>query len=570
MTIFTISFGGKLVPATYEKEIQEVDKLYLQGDVHKALKIIDKTVKKEGITKEEEFLLLIYKCLIKLLLGSFDESLQIAKGILKESKKIGNKIFQAEALVWFGGNYLYTNRFNEAVESVDKGLELISTIPDFPRKKLVKSMLLYWKADTMGYIRDYDNCVKILKEAISLAEEYGDKFLIANHYIYAAGVYSGGINDTKTGLEYIEKGEKIAHELGNKFLIAFHCQIFQGFKIRKREYEEAIDLLNKMLSLSDEIGSTVFLNFKSFLGELYLRMFQIDKALEIFFESLDYTESKQYIYSYIGSIYFMKYKIEKAQKYLQQSIEISKKAGDKGAISRNLYELIRIQIELNNISKAKGYLDQLAELDKETGFRLINYEYRLAKVIFLKASNEMTDLVEAVKILKSLLDEEGLSPSQRLDVLYSLLEIRIKELQLSANEATLEEAWKQSIRLEVEVEEQHLQELLVNIYRLQSQLALIELNAEKALKLLDKAQTVADEIDVELLKKKINEDREKISQQLDMWNNLQQQKAPVSEAVKLVSLEKTVQNIAKDTVIEERDEETGRIIEYRKLFSLRI
>jgi tetratricopeptide (TPR) repeat protein len=557
------------VPATFEKEIQEVDKLVLHGDFKEAQKIIETNLKKKNLSNEEELRLLVYKSQINLLLGSFDESIKIANGVLKESKKLGNKLLQTEALVWLAGSYYYNNRFNEGMEFVERGLEIISTISDSPRKKLAESMLVYWKADALATIGDLDNGIKLLKKAISLAEESGNKLSIGNHYIFAATVYSAN-NDVKTGLEFLEKGEKIANELGNKFLIAFHCQILQGFKVRKREYEEAIVIINKMLSLSDEIGSTVFYVFKGLLGRLYRRMYQLDKALEVFFESLDYTELKQYNYAQIGSIYLMKYELEEARKYQLQSMEISKKAGDKGTISGNLYELMRIEIELNNISKAKEYLDQLAELDKETGFRLINYEYRLAKVIFLKASNEISDLVDAVKTLNSLLDEEGLLPSQRLDVLYSLLEIRIKELQISANETTLEEAWKQSIRLEVEVEEQHLKELLANVYRLQSQLALIELNAEKAIKLLDKAQKIADEIDVELLKKKISDDREKINQQLDMWNNLQQQKAPVSETVKLVSLEKTVHNITKETVIEERDEETGKIIEYRKLFSLRI
>ena len=50
----------------------------------------------------------------------------------------------------------------------------------------------------------------------------------------------------------------------------------------------------------------------------------------------------------------------------------------------------------------------------------------------------------------------------------------------------------------------------------------------------------------------------------------QKQQAPISETVKLVSLEKTAQNIKRETVIEERDQETGEIIEYRKLFALRM
>ena len=188
----------------------------------------------------------------------------------------------------------------------------------------------------------------------------------------------------------------------------------------------------------------------------------------------------------------------------------------------------------------------------------------------LKASGNISDLVEATKLLSSFLAEEDLPSDWRLDALYSLLEIRIKELQLSTTDATLAEVKKQAIRLEVEAEEQQLRWLLGNVYRLQSQLALVELDAKKAIELLQKAQVIAEEINVELLKKEIKEDQEKIEQQLSMWNKLQEQKAPLSETMKLVSLENSLKSIKQETVLEERDKETGEIIEYRKLFALKI
>ncbi|MHA1441512.1 MAG: hypothetical protein ACTSPK_06590, partial [Candidatus Heimdallarchaeota archaeon] len=109
-----------------------------------------------------------------------------------------------------------------------------------------------------------------------------------------------------------------------------------------------------------------------------------------------------------------------------------------------------------------------------------------------------------------------------------------------------------------------------NVYRLQSQLALLELDAGKALALLEKAQVIADEIDVELLKQAIKKDQGKIEQQLGMWNKLQEEKPPIADRVKLISLNSTLKDIAQETVLEERDAETGKIIEYRKLFSLKL
>ena len=132
------------------------------------------------------------------------------------------------------------------------------------------------------------------------------------------------------------------------------------------------------------------------------------------------------------------------------------------------------------------------------------------------------------------------------------------------------EVQKRLYHLEVEAEERQYKIFLINIYRLQSQLALVELDVNKAIEILDKAEHLADEIDVELSKKRIKEDRKKIDQQLTEFKKFQEQKAPISKTVKLASLETTALNIKRETIIEEKDQETGEIIEYRKLFSLKI
>ena len=55
-----------------------------------------------------------------------------------------------------------------------------------------------------------------------------------------------------------------------------------------------------------------------------------------------------------------------------------------------------------------------------------------------------------------------------------------------------------------------------------------------------------------------------------MWEKLKIENAPLVETLKQVPLEENLKQITKDTSIEIRDEETGEIIEYRKLFALKI
>lgn len=272
----------------------------------------------------------------------------------------------------------------------------------------------------------------------------------------------------------------------------------------------------------------------------------------------------------------MKYKLEQAQEYYLKSLKICEEINDRRVLPVVLYNLISISIELKNLPQAQKYLKQLEQIKIEMGFERIDQIHHFAYILFLKASGTISDLGKAAELLKVFLKEEDLPAAWymhvdwRLEALYTLLEIRINELLISTNEDALEKVKKQAIRLEVEAEEQQQRWLLANVYRLQSQIALIELDAEKAVKLLEKAQNIAEEIDIEILRKEISEDQEKIQKQMGMWNKLQERKAPLSETVKLISLESTVKNIKQETVLEEHDEETGKIIEYRKLFALKI
>jgi hypothetical protein len=105
---------------------------------------------------------------------------------------------------------------------------------------------------------------------------------------------------------------------------------------------------------------------------------------------------------------------------------------------------------------------------------------------------------------------------------------------------------------------------------LKSQIALIELNAEKAVELLITAKTIAEERGAKLQAQEIVKDQEQLNKQLGMWQQLQANNTSLSETIKQVPLENTINRIIKETIIEERDEITGKIIEYRKLFALKL
>jgi len=559
--------------STTKKQLQEVEQLIIHGKFKEALSVIKEGLKRKDISKEEELSFLILKSEVAYYLGNLQETLQLAELVLKESKGLANVLLQVDALIWIAASSWWVNKLSEGLETAEKGLEIISSATNLPAKAIAKrkAQLLLWKAVIITDLGDFEKGLELAKEALSFAEESGYKDIIFHSLMMLGGVYRA-LGEPKKGVGHSEKAFDIATKIGNKFYIAYsYLYGLAAVKARRREYEQALDLYNKAFDLLEEIGSTLLLAFKNDMGLVYQSMFQLDKALECFQEALKYSELvKPLAYANIGYTYFLKYELEKAQEYYLKSMKIYEEMNDRRVLPFNLFNLVLLSLELKNLTKAKKYLERLEQISKETGFEHISLRAHLASILVLKASGDISDLVEATKLLSSFLAKEDLPSFWRLDALYSLLEIRIKELQLSTTDATLTEVKKQAIRLEVEAEEQQLRWLLANVYRLQSQIALVELDAEKAIELLEKAQVIAEEINVELLKKELKEDQEKIEQQLNMLQKLQEQKAPLSETVKLVSLENSLKSIKQETVLEERDKETGEIIEYRKLFVLKI
>ncbi|MHA1501908.1 MAG: hypothetical protein ACTSSB_08670 [Candidatus Heimdallarchaeota archaeon] len=539
--------------STIEKQFLKIEQLIIHGKFKEGLSVIEDGLKKKDISKEEELSFLIFKSEVAWYLGNVQETLQLAELVLKESKGLANVLLQLDALIWIVGYSLF-GKVSKGLENAEKGLEIISTATNLPAKAIAKrkAQLLLLKAQLITlYVGDFEKSLELVKEALSFAEESGYKNVISNCLIIIGGTYFF-LGETKKGEEHSEKALDIAIEIGNKFYIAF-SYLFGFF------------------NLSEEIGSTYLLFFKNDMGLVYRDMFQLDKALECFQESLKYSVGFRNIaYVNIGYIHFLKYELEKAQEYYLKSMKICEEINDRRILPYILFSLVLVSLELKKFTQAQKYLKRLEQISKETGFDRIGRTYRFASILVLKASGDISDLVEAIKLLRSFLAEEDLPSFWRLDALYSLLEIRIKELQLSARKETFEEVLKRLHHLEVEAEEQQFLWLLANVYRLQSQLALIELDSQKAIELLDKAQVIADEISIDILKVKLKDDREKINQQLGMLQKLLEQQAPLSETIKLASLDNTVQSIKHDTVLEERDKESGKIIEYRKLFVLKL
>ncbi|NHJ31538.1 MAG: tetratricopeptide repeat protein [Asgard group archaeon] len=564
------------MPSDTKEQLQVIKQQIIHGKYQTALKGIDALVKKKGIENSDRLVCLVLQSDAQNDLGDHKEALALAEQVLEESKEIDNILLQVDAFQQKAVALLFlTGEKDEVLNYLEKGLELLEKIPkNIPQKELSerKGWLLLWKGNITRMFGDFEKGLDLTNKAFVFAEESGNKRLVSRCLIIIGTVYLFKFEHTKAE-EFYTKARNIAEDIDNKFLIANTHFLTAVIRSRRRQASQAIKLMEKGFNLFEEIGSSFSLSGQySNLANYYKALGQFDTALKYYQKSLDTgVLQKHGTLHNMGHLYYLKYDLENAKKYFLQSMELSREKNDITVLVYPLFHLIILSIHLKDNLQAKKYLAQLEQLHIETGFKFVALHYRLAEIIVLKESTDLTDWGKAIEKLKGVLAEEGfLDLDSKYQALHYFLELRIKELQISPTEETLAEVKKQAIRLEVEAEEQNRQGLLMSVYRLQSQLALIELNAKKAIDLLDKAQVIAEEFDIEFYYVKLREDREKIENQLDMLRNLENQKSPLSEAIKLVSLENAVQKIKDETLVEERDKETGEIIEYRILFFLKI
>jgi hypothetical protein len=92
-------------------------------------------------------------------------------------------------------------------------------------------------------------------------------------------------------------------------------------------------------------------------------------------------------------------------------------------------------------------------------------------------------------------------------------------------------------------ESQHSFRLLAEINLLQGKLALIQMNMGDARQLLTKAERIADEHGLHLLARTISTEHDKLLVQLEKWEKLLKNQSDVSERLKFVEIDKTLDHL---------------------------
>ncbi len=556
-----------------QKQFEEILQLISLAKFKEALDLVNKVSKTKELSKEDHLECLLFNSEIENKLGNYKKSLLIAETVLKESKELKNDKLIIKSIYWkIVGFYIFGN--------IRKSLALIeSTMKTMTEKNLLDDVslnrfsirFLGMKGFILANTGNYKIGLELIQQATVMAEKANDKQVLV-FFTTHLGLYNLFSGNNKKAEKILKQAHKIAMALGNKQEIALAIMRMGVLKTYQLEYKEALELYFESIEIMEETGST-YLHFGTYLniGAAYSALFQFDDAIKYLKKALTFESGFDFmIYTNLAEVYYWKNELDLALEYylgaLKRSIEIQ----DRRYHPIILYSLVNIFVQKKQFKEAQQYLNQLEKIRDEEKLKQYDELYKFASIQYYKASTDIQDWSKAVVFAEKFLSGKESFAEWRVDALYSILEIRLRELQINANEESLIQVRKQIDEVFKEAEENQQHNMIVNLFKLKAQLALVELDVKKAIDLLITARTIAIEKSLELLVEEITEEQKKLEEQISMWTKFQEQNLPLVDTLKQVSLESTVQNIAKDTVVEVRDEETGKTIEYRKLFTLKI
>jgi predicted amidohydrolase/tetratricopeptide (TPR) repeat protein len=307
------------------------------------------------------------------------------------------------------------------------------------------------------------------------------------------------------------------------------------------------------------------------LGDIHTLRGELDQALEDYIFSLEIYKAMGFkkdiarLLSNIGEIHRKKDNPKQAIDIYQQSLEICHEIEDDSYTAMVLHNLVCAALESDTPGIAENYLEKLKQIDSRTDNQVINQRYRVAKANLLKSSGRARSKLEAGEILEQLVEEDVTDHSLTVTAMIHLCDLLISELKMTGEESVLNKVNDLTKRLLGIAKEQSSHSLLAKTYLLQSKLALVDLNVDKAMDLLTQAQVMATEKGLDMLARAVSHERDLLTSQKQKWEMIIQQNPPKKEMVDITHLDDYIELMIRRTVSKLGDEKMP-IRKYRPVY----
>ena len=325
------------------------------------------------------------------------------------------------------------------------------------------------------------------------------------------------------------------------------------------DFDLALDYCNKSLSLrvqeissrsSDFLASGLLPYLYLAKGELKLALENAKKTLSLIPKGEYYIIDKANLYRVMGVIYQEKGDLNNALEYQKRALNMYIKAGGSMWMSWSYLNLIEVLLTKKEFTPAQNYLKEFKQYNKENVKDwLSNNLYPLANALVLKSSTRMRDRVEAETILKKIIEVSSFIFLTN-QALMNLCDWYFEEFRISNQMDILDDIHPLIDHLQRNAKATNSFLFLANTKLFQAKLALLQINLLDARKLLTEAQQIADEHDLQLLAGAISKEHDLLLDELKKWESFKKTQTPVSDRIKLASIDNVKERLQGRSVIE--------------------
>lgn len=319
------------------------------------------------------------------------------------------------------------------------------------------------------------------------------------------------------------------------------------------EFEKSLEYLTHCLTHAKEIDyKAQVLNCYIHFGLIYAFRGEIDIAIEHYNKALAISKEIDYKFGIaqslnnLGDLYRKQGHFNLAKETLEESVKIFKEIGVSGVTSIDC--LFHLALEAGKTELAKKYLDQLKHIKNRS--KLSSIAYLVDKAIFLKTSPRSINRGKAEEMLKQVVEGEIVYYEVTLVALLHLCDLLLHELQNTGDLEIIDEI-KPCINKLLDISDKnHSYPLLVEVYILQSRLALVTLELKEAPKLLTKAQHIANKYHLDRLAVKISAEHDELLKQLNKWEGIKESDTTLSDRMKLANLSEQMDRLIHNEALE--------------------
>lgn len=592
---------------------KKIEDFFHKGEFVKALHEIDQLEHRAGLREEERISGSILKSQILLSMEKYERGLDLAEQAIQGSKQIDNLLLMIDAYISKASALCELARLDESIEELEKGEKLLTTGDLLSQFEIVKrrTLLNLIKGKIFRKKGNPDLALDYLRECLSSKQELGNSFEIADA-LNAIGIIHASKGELDLALTYLNQSLEIFEELGNQYFISKVLINFGMIYWIKRELDQALDYYNKSLELNERLENKRLIAIISTnISLIYMNRGELNSSLSyckkglLLFEELEDKINLVKGYVNIGLIHQIKGDLDIAIQFFEKAVEIGEELNDKNVIANSLnnigyclslqseegfkkaliyfkkslevfieignvidlnlplFNMIEVSVKLGLIKEAQMYLRKLEEIHDKEKNKLIDQKYRMSKGLVLNTSDRLIKKGEAQQIFQQISQEEVIDIEITVMAMLYLCESLIIELKASGSDEILQELKGLLLQLRHIAQNQQTYFWLVNVYWIQSQVSLLELDVTQAEKLLTQAQLIAEERGFNRLAKIITDEHFAFIEQVGKWENVIGQTQSIQERIEFTNLDNLVERMIDKKLYRKKEE----VIEYASMAS---